>query len=251
MRKQIINSLLLAFALLVSGFQDTGFKEAQLKNSRVRAAYSKKWPALKDRLESKSISSSHFDLYLRAFKEENILEAWVKNKADKRYTLLASYPICASSGQPGPKRRQGDGQVPEGFYEISAFQPNSSYHLALKVGYPNKSDRMKATAKDPGGDIMIHGNCVTIGCIPIQDEPIEELYVLAVEAKSRSCNIKADIFPFRFTEKNNPRILQSSSADVTELWGKLKVAYEHFEGSQLLPKISTDSKGNYLVDTRG
>ena len=140
-----------------------------MKNKRVKAAYDHKWAGLQNLLTEKGVNKSRFELYTRVFKEENLLEAWVKSGNSGDYILLKTFSICAKSGVLGPKRRQGDGQVPEGFYEISSFQPQSSYHLALKVAYPNKSDRLKATSKDPGGDIMIHGNCVTIGCIPLAE----------------------------------------------------------------------------------
>src|SRR5687767_11612592 len=213
MLHKIINTCLLVCMSVFFSFQASSFKTVQLKNSRVKAAYEKKWASLQALLSVKNIHKDRFDLYLRAFKHEGLLEIWAKNKEEKKYTFLKSFPICAASGTLGPKRKQGDGQVPEGFYEISAFQPNSNYHLALKVGYPNKSDRLKTNASDPGGDIMIHGHCVTIGCIPIQDGPIEELYVLCVEAKNRNSLIHADIYPFKFDGSNVGPLSESSGEE--------------------------------------
>jgi len=246
--KKIIKTCLLVYSGFLFSFQTSSFKSQQLKNSRVKTAYEKHWTGLKTLLDSKKIDNNGFELYLRVFKLEGLIEVWAKNKNEKKYLLLKSFPICAKSGELGPKRKQGDGQVPEGFYEIAAFQPQSNYHLALKVGYPNKSDRLKATSTDPGGDIMIHGNCVTIGCIPIQDEPIEELYILCVEAKNKGSNIYTDIYPFKFNEKNQ-ELLSNSKNELKLFWNTLKPAYDYFETTKSLSKINTDSQGNYSIKT--
>lgn len=160
--------------------------------------------------------------------------------------MLKTNTICAKSGNPGPKRKQGDGQVPEGFYNIAAFNPSSSYHLSLKVNYPNKSDRLKAKG-DPGGDIMLHGECVTIGCIPIQNGPIEELYVLCTEAKNRGLEIPVDIYPYRFGKDGDHPNENDYNADTQLVWKSLKKAHSYFELNHILPKIAIDAKGNYSV----
>ncbi|WP_317899097.1 L,D-transpeptidase family protein [Aurantibacillus circumpalustris] len=247
--KKIINTCLLACISILLSFQNLSFKDQQLKNNRVKKAYASHWATLQNLLVDKQINKSKFDLYIRVFKQEGVLEAWVKNKTQNGYTLLKNFSVCAKSGALGPKRKQGDGQVPEGFYEISAFQPNSSYHLALKVSYPNKSDHLKTTASDPGGDIMIHGNCVTIGCIPIQDEPIEELYVLAVEAKNNSSSVYSDIYPFRFNE-NNRQLLENCKPELQEFWKNLKSSYENFESKKVRLQVTVDSKGNYTFNSK-
>lgn len=249
MLKKIITICLLVCFGLCFSFQQNGFKNSQLKNSRVKAAYHTKWSALEASLKSKNIDPHHFELIIRIFKEEALLEAWVKNKSDKQFQKLASYAICAGSGALGPKRRQGDGQVPEGFYEIAAFQPNSSYHLALKVSYPNKSDRKKATSPDPGGDIMIHGNCVTIGCIPIQDGPIEELYLLATEAKNAGGTCAICIFPFQLTD-NKLNEHNAFNKETLDFWKNLKKAFDYFELNHSLPDISVANSGDYVIATK-
>ena len=248
MLKKIIKSCLLASIGLLFSFYDGNFKAQQLKSSRVKLAYQKNWVSLQALLKSTGVSATDFDLYLRSFKQEKSLEIWVKNSADQKYKLLKTLSVCATSGTLGPKRRQGDGQIPEGFYTIPSLQPYSNYHLALKVGYPNQSDRIKATAKDPGGDIMIHGNCVTIGCLPLQDEPVEELYVLCVETMNRNKTIHADIYPCKFTEKNSDLLADKNFAENTAFWESLKKGYNYFELNHSLPKISTDKKGNYIIN---
>lgn len=248
MFKKIINTCLLVCLCVSFSFgQNNNFKAAQLKGSRVKAAYTKKWPALKGLLKSNQIDPKSFEVYIRIFKQEDELEIWVKDKAHRSFLLLKTISICAKSGSPGPKRKEGDGQVPEGFYTISAFNPYSSYHLSLKVSYPNKSDLLKTSGR-PGGDIMIHGNCVTIGCIPIENDPIEELYVLCVEVKNRGKNIPTDIYPYKFTSSKSTRMEKNQSEETLRLWSDLKKAYSYFELNHILPKIAVDKKGNYTFD---
>lgn len=96
--------------------------------------------------------------------------------------LVRSLPILAASGGPGPKLREGDAQVPEGFYEIESLNPNSRFHVSMRVNYPNAEDRAHGRADKRtslGGDIMIHGNAVSIGCIAVGDEAAEDLFTLA------------------------------------------------------------------------
>lgn len=116
-------------------------------------------------------------LALLGFKQERRLELWAEHQG--RRALVASYAVLAASGGPGPKLREGDRQVPEGIYGIASLNPNSAYHLALRVDYPNADDRRHGTddgRADLGGDIMIHGKSVSIGCLAMGDEAIEELF---------------------------------------------------------------------------
>jgi murein L,D-transpeptidase YafK len=248
MFKKIINTCLLAcvMSFFISFGVKDGFKDAQLKSERVKKAYKNKWSGLKTLLKTKNIQTDNFDIYLRAFKHESSLEIWVKNVGASKFQLLKTISICSTSGVLGPKRKQGDEQVPEGFYDISSFNPYSSYHLSLKVNYPNKSDAIKAIA-DPGGDIMIHGNCVTIGCIPIENDPIEELYVLCVEGKNRQRSIRADIFPYKFNNKSSEIAIGNQQKETLAFWRDLKKGYSYFESNHLLPKILVDRKGNYQL----
>jgi len=117
-------------------------------------------------------------LALLVFKRERRVAVW----ADHRF--IRDYPILAASGHAGPKLRQGDYQVPEGVYRIEWLNPNSSYHLSMKVSYPNAFDRQMATADrrtNLGGDIFIHGKNVSIGCVALGDPAIEELFTLAAD----------------------------------------------------------------------
>lgn len=115
-----------------------------------------------------------------AVKDERRLEAWVAG-ATGTFQHLITYDVLAASGGPGPKRREGDRQVPEGFYALPDLNPNSRFHLSVRVGYPNEEDiAYRTVPRDQmGGDIFVHGSDVSIGCLAVGDDAIEELFVLA------------------------------------------------------------------------
>jgi hypothetical protein len=120
---------------------------------------------------------------LVGLKDEARLDVYAGSRRDAQ-AFVTSYPILAASGGPGPKLREGDGQVPEGVYRIESLNPNSRFHLGLRVAYPNADDRRRAAAdgrRRLGGDIMIHGNAVSIGCLAMGDIVAEELFVLAAD----------------------------------------------------------------------
>lgn len=122
-------------------------------------------------------------LTLIGLKKERIVEVW-GHDGERRRERLRTYPFYGYSGELGPKRREGDGQIPEGVYRIEYLNPNSSYHLSLKIDYPNAFDREKGKADGRdrlGFDIFFHGNSVTVGCIPIGDEAIEDLFTLVAQ----------------------------------------------------------------------
>lgn len=121
-------------------------------------------------------------LVLVGLKQEKVLEVWVPGA--RPWERLRVYPVLAASGGPGPKLREGDGQVPEGVYRLTGFNPNSSYHLSVRVDYPNHDDRLAAAAEGRqrlGGDIYLHGKAVSIGCLALGDPAIEELYLLLAD----------------------------------------------------------------------
>ncbi|RYF37241.1 MAG: hypothetical protein EOO38_26635, partial [Cytophagaceae bacterium] len=102
---------------------------------------------------------------------------------------VKTYPVLAASGKPGPKLRDGDRQVPEGIYRIESLNPNSAYHLSLRLNYPNEDDLRYARLDrrtNLGGDIMIHGKRASIGCLAIGDESIEEIFTLAADTRYRA-----------------------------------------------------------------
>lgn len=139
-------------------------------------------PGLKAVAAAQGIGYPPRRLTLVGLKAERQLEVWAEGSAGWR--LLRTYAVLAASGGPGPKRREGDLQVPEGVYRLTNFNPNSSYHLSVRVDYPNGDDRAAARAEGRtrlGGDIYIHGKAVSIGCLAIGDAGIEELYVLLAD----------------------------------------------------------------------
>jgi murein L,D-transpeptidase YafK len=152
------------------------FRQQQERFPRVRAAEKAKDSNLRALFESKGLPYPPKGLLLRAFKKEAQLDLWAGNDDHTPLKLVKTYRICATSGQLGPKRRFGDEQVPEGFYELDCFNPQSNFYLSMHISYPNAADRILKTLPNPGGDIFLHGNCVTIGCIPITDDGIKEVY---------------------------------------------------------------------------
>lgn len=117
-------------------------------------------------------------------------------QADDRWTHIHTYPILAASGKLGPKLREGDMQVPEGIYKIEGFNPNSAFHLSMKLNYPNDFDVGRAKEEkryEPGSNIFIHGDAVSIGCLAMGDEAIEELFIMC--AKVGADNISVVIAP--------------------------------------------------------
>ena len=214
--------------LLSSGFLiKNDFKTSQLKHSRVKQAYSDKGTCVNAMLQVLDIKEVH--IFIRAFKLEEKLEVWGKDKESRKFKLITSFPFCHSSGYLGPKRRRGDYQIPEGFYEIDRFNPESNFHLSLGVNYPNASDKIKSDATKLGGDIFIHGSCVTVGCIPITDDWIEEVYILAVEAKNNGqLSIPVHIFPSRLNENNYQELIKDYP-NYKSFWSNLKEGYDYFE----------------------
>jgi hypothetical protein len=145
------------------------------------------------------------------FKQERSLEVYAAN-ADEDFRFIRAYPILAASGAPGPKLREGDRQVPEGIYRIEALNPNSLYHLSLRVDYPNAFDRDHADderRENLGGDIMIHGDAVSRGCLAIGDEAAEDLFVLT--ALTGIDNISVVLAPMDFRRSAALPVLPSTA----------------------------------------
>jgi hypothetical protein len=146
-------------------------------------------PALEQAAREAGLRYPPSGITLVGLKQERLLEVWASK--GRGWTLLRSYPVLAASGGPGPKLRQGDLQVPEGIYRLTHLNPDSSYHLSIRVDYPNAFDRARGRQDgrgDLGGDIYIHGKAVSIGCLALGDAAIEELFTLVADvglARSR------------------------------------------------------------------
>ena len=191
-------------------------------------------------------------IYVRSFKYDSQLEVWVKNTAKEKYKLFKTYKVCMQSGTMGPKRLQGDYQVPEGFYYINEFNPHSNYHLSLRLNYPNASDRILSDSLRPGSAIYIHGSCVSVGCIPVTDEEIEEIYLIASYAKANGEDfIPVHVFPIQYNSRKSMDYFKQTSknnASLQKFELQLKDAYDKFEDNHQVPLIMIDRKGDYIID---
>ena len=253
MKKIMLTAVFLCDVLILSGqFTHSSFNEDQKKNSRVKTAYLENENAAKKLLKKNSIEINSLKIFIRVFKKEALMEVWAADKNKSVYSLFKTYKICSSSGDLGPKRKAGDGQVPEGFYRVEGFNPASNFYLSLKVNYPNESDRILSNAKKPGGDIFIHGNCVTIGCIPVTDDKIKEVYLLAVEAKNAGQKIiPVHIFPCRMDSSGMKYLLKeySKQQSLLSFWKNLQQGFDFFEKEKRVPEVTINKTGSYSFKT--
>jgi murein L,D-transpeptidase YafK len=229
--------------------EQTEFLTQQKKYERVRKAFDEKEQLVIANLKENQLLTSDFNLLIVAFKEEKVLELYGKKTSERNYRLLATYPVCALSGGLGPKRMQGDNQVPEGFYYIDRFNPASNFYLSLGLNYPNKADKAKIKTENTGGDIFIHGSCVTIGCLPMTDDKIKEIYVYAVHAKNNGQEkIPVYIFPFRMTDDsfNRNRERYEHKHDVIEFWTNLRQGYKLFSDTKNELNFDISRTGDYV-----
>ena len=160
------------------------FTDTQRKYPRVRTAIEEKDTLLRQLFADRGIVYPPKEIFIRVFKQEKVLELWAFLASEAVFKRVKGYSICRTSGNLGPKRREGDLQIPEGFYFIDRFNPKSNFYLSLGINYPNRSDTILGKKGEPGSDIFIHGGCATVGCVPITDDSIKEVYWVAVQAKS-------------------------------------------------------------------
>lgn len=172
-------------------------------------------------------------VFLRVFKREGRLEAWIRDEESLRFMPFKSYPICKYSGRLGPKLLEGDGQAPEGFYTVGAKQlnPNSQYHLSFDLGFPNEFDEAHGRT---GSLLMIHGGCKSIGCYAMTDEAMEEIYLLVENSIKNGANVPVHIFPFRMNEMN---IYANFDPMWITFWRNLEEGYRAFEETQIPPMV--------------
>lgn len=178
----------------------TKFTGAKTMASVEKVLLDKVRQRLQPDLKAAGFSGWPKDLYYVAYKEEQRLEVY--GYLEDRWKLIKTYPFTAMSGRIGPKLKEGDKQIPEGLYEIEFFNPNSSYHLSMKINYPNAFDKAQAKNEgrtDIGSDIFIHGKAVSIGCIAVGDVAIEELFILSSRMAKKTHKVM--ILPWDFGEK--------------------------------------------------
>lgn len=215
------------------------------EEERSRSA-SRHWipiPSATYALMSEKGMSKDQPVLIRSYKKESELEIW-KRKADGRYALLKTYPMCRWSGQLGPKVREGDRMAPEGYYAITPAQmnPNSSYYVSFNMGYPNAYDRAHGRT---GAHLMVHGACSSAGCYSMTDDQIGEIYALVREAQNAGQKaVQMQAFPFRMTPQN----LAKHRLDPNiAFWKNLKEGADYFEVTKDEPAVSV-AGGRYVFN---
>lgn len=199
-------------------------------------------PRLAGEINRKGFSQQDAVL-VRIFKEESELEVW-KKKSNGKYALFKTYPICRWSGKLGPKRKIGDRQAPEGFYEVSTsmLNPKSHYYLSFNLGYPN---RLESALGYTGEALMVHGACSSSGCYAMSDAGVYEIYALANKAlQSGQTDFQVQAYPFRMTAKN--MTINAGNPNMP-FWRDLKVGYDTFERTKQELKVSACS-GRYVIN---
>lgn len=191
-------------------------------------------------------SSPTAPMMIRVYKQESELEVW-KQTAGGAYELFNSYEICAWAGDLGPKVREGDRQVPEGFYSVTAglLNPRSQYHLAVNLGFPNAYDRSFGRT---GSNIMIHGECSSRGCLAMTNEQIEEIYALSRETLAGgNRSFQVQVYPFRMTAENFAEFQGNAHMG---FWNNLKLGHDITEVTGRPPDWDV-CEGEYTFDTEG
>jgi hypothetical protein len=242
MKRLYIFSIILATAILAFAFQ------TQLRRhiaSPLQTIQGKKTVAqqvneyghqVKERLlpdfQAAGIPYPPAKIILVAIKDEKKLEVWAC-ELNGKFKLIRTYPILAASGRLGPKLKEGDYQVPEGLYRIESLNPNSRFHLSVKLNYPNDFDLAYAKRdgrNNLGGDIMIHGSNVSIGCLAMGDEAAEDIFVLTAQTGTNNTSVILSPVDFRTTQM--PDLPYPLPLWIDTLYGQIK---------QELSKLTTDS----------
>jgi murein L,D-transpeptidase YafK len=180
---------------------------------------------------------------VRIFKEESELELW-KRKASGEYKLYKTFPICRWSGKLGPKKKTGDRQAPEGFYQVNMglLNPKSQYYLSFNLGYPN---RLESALGYTGEALMVHGACSSSGCYAMTDQQMAELYPIILKAmKSGQRSFQVQAYPFRMNSTNMARHAGDPSM---RFWKNLKQGYDAFNRTKRDVQVSV-CEGRYQFD---
>jgi murein L,D-transpeptidase YafK len=209
-------------------------------SSRSKAAEARVTAKLKEDLAKSGLALGS-PVFVRIFKEPSVLEVWIKKGA--AYERFRKYDICKFSGSLGPKLKEGDGQAPEGIYPVAPEQmnPNSRFHLAFNLGYPNAFDKFHGRT---GSALMVHGNCVSVGCYAMGDDAIEEIWTLCAGAfRAGQTSIRFHIFPFPLTD---PKLKREAKNPWIEFWKELKPIFDQFEATRIPPAVFVQD-GHYRL----
>lgn len=238
--------------IVKGAISQTSYIDYDKTNNKIARLYDKVEDTIRKQFAAKKLKWPLKSMYVRAFKYDREVEVWVKDELSEPYKLFKTYKICMQSGRMGPKRMEGDYQVPEGFYHINEFNPNSSYHLSLGINYPNGSDKILSDSLHPGTAIYIHGNCASTGCIPVTDVYIEEIYLMASKAKTGGQEfIPVHVFPIKYGVKKSADYLAEACKKnplLISFSAKLKEAFDYFEEKKQLPIILVNRKGEYQIN---
>jgi hypothetical protein len=206
-------------------------------SQRVRGAHDRKRAEVRALFDEAGVDFPPGQLLFRVFKHERQLEIWASHATRGPLTHVATYSICAASGVAGPKTREGDWQVPEGFYAIDMFNPRSRFHLSMRVDYPNARDR---SLRSTGGQIMIHGDCMSVGCVALGDERIEELWVMADALRRGRPHVH--LLPGRDLEG---LIADANDPELARFWEGLLAVDKAFAADRMIPRVAWDNHGVY------
>ena len=207
-------------------------------STRSKKAIESVTESLKDEFTTKGLTWGS-NIFIRIFKYTDELEVWVK-KGDT-FSLFKTYEICYYSGGLGTKTKQGDGKSPEGFYYTKPFQlnPYSNFHLSFNIGYPNAFDKAHGYT---GSAIMIHGNCVSIGCYAMTDARINEIYTLLNASYiNNQPLVRIHVFPFRMTQ-TAMELEGVKNSTWYSFWQNLKEGYDYFEKQKTPPNVEVKNK---------
>ncbi len=241
----------LCFHAFAAFAQPQVLTETQLGNQRVWNARLSCDEQLKSAFLKANVSYPPKFVYWRVFKYEQQMELWAADSIHHRYKLIKTYFIVKLSGTLGPKRFEGDFQVPEGYYHINQYNPYSSFYLSYKVSYPNKSDSILGKKGNYGGQIFVHGDSLTIGCMPMSNEVIKELYWCNIQAqgnKDTNYHIPIHIYPCRMNFYKWEFLKKYYfEPQKQEFWKNLQEGYNYFELFRTPPRVYVDSKGKYKI----
>ena len=210
--------------------------------------FDKNYQKLKIQFFNKNLTFPPKNVFIRVFKHERVLELWVVDSVCNQYKLFKTYKVCMNSGVLGPKRKEGDLQIPEGFYHITRLKTTTNYHLALKINYPNESDIILGNKYMPGGEIYIHGECVSIGCVSVSNNDIEEIFTLVKLVKNWG-EVQVHIFPVNFDNKCNYEFLYEkikTNDSVIYFEKNIQNGFNFFQKNHVVPNYTIDDDGFYI-----
>jgi hypothetical protein len=209
---------------------------------RMHEARVEKLDTVRQIFASANVAFPPTQVLYRVFKRDQRLEVWASGSKEAPLTHVTTYEVCYASGELGPKRKEGDRQVPEGFYTINLMNPWSAYFLSMQVSYPNASDRILGDKSAPGSEIMIHGNCMSIGCVSMMDERMQEIWVTTIEARKQGGAVHVHIFPARDMAG---LIASGQHAEHRAFWENIKEGYDLFAQTKRIPQVAVERDGRY------